>query len=131
MKKVLMSLGLVGLLSVGVGVSAFASTNTTNGGYRNNGTTGVESLMDEGKTFEQAKSEMLKNKYDRVDAAVERGTVTLEEGKKIKEEMKTNSDKCTTPGENRDSHERYGLNKGINGKGNCNGGNCLSSENNK
>ncbi|WP_125153291.1 hypothetical protein [Clostridium rectalis] len=130
MKKALIALGLVGLLSAGVGGTVLASTNVANVGESNK-TTRVESLMDEGKTFEEAKSEMLKEKYDRVDAAVKRGAITLEEGKKIKEDMLTNLDKCTTPGENRNSHERYGLNRGMKGSGKGNVENCVNGGKNK
>lgn len=123
--KSLITLVLAGALTLGGTVFAFASdapvANTFNGGYRQNGTTGVQSLIDEGKTFEEAKAEILEAKYARVDAAVERGTITAERGQEIKEEMKTNSDSCTTPGENQGTHEGYGLNKGLRGNGNGTG----------
>lgn len=121
--KSLLTLVVAGVLTLGGTVLAFAGepvANALNCGFRQNGTTGVQSLIDQGKTFEEAKQEMLKVKYDRVDAAVEAGNITSERGEEIKAEMEENSVTCTTPGENRDSHERYGLGS-ENGTGECNG----------
>ncbi len=118
MKKSLLTLALAGVLTVGGTVMAFADENeVATGGYRQNGTTGVESLIDSGVSFEDAKTQNLERNYGRVDAAVERGTITLEEGQEIKDEMKANSDVCTTPGENQGTHEGYGLNQGLGGNG--------------
>lgn len=120
--KSLITLVVAGALTLGVSVFAFASepvANALNCGFRQNGTTGVQNLIDQGKTFEEAKAEMLEVKYDRVDAAVESGNITAERGQEIKDEMKANSDSCTTPGENRGNSEGYGL--GGNGTGACDG----------
>lgn len=121
--KSLLTLALAGALTLGVSAFAFASEPVSNAlkcGFRQNGTTGIQSLMDEGKTFEEAKAEMLEVKYDRVDAAVESGNITSERGQEIKDEMDANSQTCTTPGENRENCEGYGLGVG-NGTGTCDG----------
>lgn len=122
MKKSIITLGIVGVLTLGGGIIASASetTNTASTcGLGKNGTSYVQQLMNEGKSFEDAKKEILERNYSRVDAAVERGTITKERGEEIKAEMKANSDSCTTPGENKNNHSRYGLNKGLGNKGNC------------
>lgn len=129
MKKSIITLSLIGVLTLGAGTLAFA-TDSTNENSKGNGNKNsgscVQQLVSEGKTFEDAKQEMLTNKYSRVDAAVERGTITKERGEEIKAEMKANSDSCTTPGENKKNHPGYGLNKGLNNKGN---GNCSEVNN--
>ena len=122
MKKSFITLGIVGALTLGGGIIASASetTNTESTcGAGRNGITYVQQLMNEGKSFEDAKKEMLERNYSRVDAAVEKGTITKERGEEIKAEMKANSDSCTTPGANKNNHPRYGLNKGFGNKGNC------------
>ena len=121
--KSLLTLAVAGVLTLGVSVFAFASepvSNALNGCFRQNGTTGVKSLMDQGKSFEEAKAEMLEVKYDRVDASVESGNITAERGQEIKDEMTANSRNCTTPAENRDNCEGYEL-SGGNGTGECDG----------
>lgn len=120
MKKLVLSLVIVGVLTVGVTVSAFADEIVSRG-FRHTGTTAVETLMEEGLTFEEAKSQRLESNLERVDAALERGTITEEEAAKIKVDMESNSSQCTTPGEKQGSHEGYGLNQGLNGKGQGNG----------
>lgn len=122
MKKSILTLGILGVLTLGGSIIASASetTNTESTcGVGRNGTTYVQQLMNEGKSFEDAKKEILERNYSRVDAAVERGTITKERGEEIKAEMKANSNNCTTPGANKNNHPRYGLNKGLGNKGNC------------
>lgn len=120
MKKSFLALTLAGVLAVGGSVLAFADEVATRG-FRQNGTTGVQSLMDEGLTFEEAKAQRLEAKFERVDAAVERGVITSEEAAGIKTEMENNSAQCTTPGENQEECDGYGLNQGLCGNGSGNG----------
>lgn len=124
MKKSLIALAVAGMVTLGGGIAAFANDSSAsapqNKGSQNQ-TTCVQGYMSEGKTFEEAKKLALDSKYARVDAAVEKGTITKERGEEIKAEMKTNSDNCATPGENKGTHKGYGLGKDLNGKGNSNG----------
>lgn len=121
MKKSVLTLALAGILTVGGTVLAFADDTTPQLGFRNNGTTGIQSLIDGGLTFEEAKNQMLETKYERVDAAVENGTITADRAEEIKTEMQANLEDCTTPGEMQGTHDGYGLNAGLGGRGN---GNC-------
>lgn len=124
MKKSLIALAVAGMVTLGGGIAAFAndtSASTTQNKGSQNQTTCVQKYINEGKNFEDAKKLALDSKYARVDAAVEKGTITKERGEEIKAEMKANSDKCTTPGENKGTHKGYGLGKELNGKGNGNG----------
>ena len=52
-----------------------------------NRTTGVQGLMNDGLSFEEAKEEMLNVKLERVDTAVENGVITSERAEEIKNEM--------------------------------------------
>lgn len=117
MKKSVLALALAGVLTVGGSVLAFADEAAVITGFRHKGTTGVQTLMDGGLSFEEAKAERLEQNYARVDAAVERGIITADEGAAIKAEMESNSAACTTPGENQGTHEGYGLNQGLGGNG--------------
>ncbi|SHH95457.1 hypothetical protein SAMN02745196_02052 [Clostridium collagenovorans DSM 3089] len=123
MKKYALILALAGAVTIGGTALTYASdapvpTNTecTNTSIAKNHK-GINKLMKEGLSFEDAKQEILKYKFERVDAAVERGVITAERGEEIKAEMKANSDKCTTPEEFKNLHGGYGLNKGLKGKG--------------
>lgn len=120
MKKSLIALAVAGMVTLGGGIAAFAndsSASTPQNKSSQNQTTCVQKYMSEGKTFEEAKKLALDSKYARIDAAIEKGTITKERGEEIKAEMKSNSDKCTTPGENKGTHKGYGLGKELNGKG--------------
>lgn len=118
MKKSVLTLALAGILTIGGTVIAFADEAIETYQCRVNGTTGVQSLMNEGLSFEEAKDQMLANKFERVDNAVERGTITAERGEEIKAEMEERSESCTTPGEYQENCEGYGLNQGGgNGQG--------------
>lgn len=118
MKKSILTLAIAGVLTVGGTVLAFADNTEALGCFGKNGTTGVQYLMEEeGLTFEEAKTQKLEEKFQRVDAAVERGTVTAEEAVTIKAEMESNSAQCTTPGENKGTCDGYGLNQGLGGNG--------------
>jgi len=80
---------------------------------------------------------MLQEKYERVDAAVERETITAERGEEIKAEMAENSVTCDGTGMNKENKEGYGLNQGLgNGAGQGRGagqgkgagrGNCINN----
>ncbi|WP_252234546.1 hypothetical protein [Clostridium sp. ZS1] len=140
MKKSILTLVLVGVLTISGSVLAFADEISTTSDYKSNGTTGVQTLMDKGLSFEEAKSEMLNVKFERVGKAVENGNITAERGEEIKEEMRTKSETCTTPGENKTNEQGAGLNKASNnsgkfqfGKGKGNGlgmknGLCLNNQ---
>ncbi|AOR24827.1 DUF2680 domain-containing protein [Clostridium taeniosporum] len=139
MKKSILTLALVGILTVSGSVLAFADEMSTS---KSNKTAGVQALIDNGLSFEDAKNEMLNIKFERVDKAVENGNITAERGEEIKEEMRTRSESCTTPGENKINKSGYGLNKASNnsgkfkfgngnGKGNGMGmknGSCLNNQ---
>lgn len=132
MKKSVLVLGLVGILTVGGTVLAFADSATEEKGINGatqNKTTAIEALMETGVSFEDAKAKSLETKYQAVDKKVELGEITVEEGQEIKDTLKARTDACTTPGENRGS-EDCGLNLGLgngqgkglgNGQGNGNG----------
>ncbi|WP_346885962.1 hypothetical protein [Clostridium sp. UBA4395] len=136
MKKSMIALALVGVITASGATMAFADENL-GGAFRNNGATQVQSLVEEGKTLEDAKEIMLQEKYERVDAAVERGTITSERGEEIKAEMAENSTTCDGAGINRENKEGYGLNQGLgNGAGQGRGagqgkgagrGNCINN----
>jgi len=136
MKKSMIALALVGVITASGATMAFAEENL-GGAFRNGGATQVQSLVEEGKTLEDAKKIMLQEKYERVDAAVERGTITAERGEKIKAEMAENSDTCDGTSMNRENKEGYGLNQGLgNGAGQGRGagqgkgagrGNCINN----
>ena len=121
MRKIAVAVALAGVLTVigtvGGTVSALADDTVEVRGFRHNETTRVERLMEEGLTFEEAKNERLEENVERVEQAVEEGTITDEEGNKIRTEMEKNLAECTTPGENRGAHEGYRLNKGSEGNG--------------
>lgn len=121
MKKSVLTLLLAGVLTIGGTVVAFADDIAPILNCNQNGTTGVQSLMNDGLSFEEAKEQMLNVKLERVDTAVENGVITSERAEEIKNEMEVNSESCTTPGENRGTYEGYGLNQGTKGNGNCDG----------
>lgn len=121
MKKSILTLALAGILTVGGTVMAFAEELEPMRGNRNNGTTGVQQLINDGATFEEAKAIKLEEKFERVDAAVENGTISAERAVEIKDEMEAKSAECTTPGERACDGEGYGLNQGLNGNGKCDG----------
>lgn len=130
MKKSMIALALVGVITVGGATMAFADENL-GGAFRNGETTKVQSLIEEGKTLEESREIMLQEKYERVDAAIERGTITTERGDEIKAEMTENSATCDGTGINRENKEGYGLNQGLgNGAGQGKGvgrGNCKNN----
>lgn len=121
MKKYALILALAGAITIGGSALTYASDAPTVTENTNTSVVakhkGINKLISEGYSFEDAKQEMLKYKFEKVDAAVERGVITAERGEEIKAEMKANSDKCTTPEEFKATHGHYGLNKGLNGKG--------------
>ncbi|GAA0779139.1 hypothetical protein GCM10008908_37190 [Clostridium subterminale] len=112
MKKSMIALALVGVITVGGATMAFADENL-GGAFRNGGTTKVQSLIEEGKTLEESREIMLQEKYERVDAAIERGTITTERGDEIKAEMTENSATCDGTGINKENKEGYGFNQGL------------------
>ncbi len=136
MKKSMLALALIGVITASGVTMAFADENL-GGSFRNGGATQVQSLVEEGKTLEEAKKIMLQEKYERIDAAVERGTITSERGEEIKTEMAENSATCDGAGINRENKEGYGLNQGLgNGAGEGRGagqakgtgrGNCINN----
>ncbi len=136
MKKSMIALALVGVITASGATMAFAEENL-GGAFRNGGATQVQSLVEEGKILEDAKKIMLQEKYERVDAAVERGTITAERGEEIKAEMAENSATCDGNSMNRENKEGYGLNQGLgNGAGQGRGagqgkgagrGNCINN----
>lgn len=120
MKKSILVLLLSGVLTVGGTLVAFADDISERFNCSENKTTGVQCLINEGMTVEEAKEEMLNRKFERVDKAAEEGTITSERAEEIKNRMKSNSEACTTPGEGRANGEGYGLNKETNCCGDCN-----------
>lgn len=121
MKKSVLTLLLAGVLTIGGTVIAFADDIAPMLNCNQNRTTGVQGLMNDGLSFEEAKEEMLNVKLERVDTAVENGVITSERAEEIKSEMEVNSESCTTPGENRENNQGYGLNQRRNGNGSCDG----------
>lgn len=121
MKKSVLTLLLAGILTIGGTVVAFADDIAPILNCNQNGTKGVKSLMNDGLSFEEAKEKMLNVKLERVDTAVENGSITSERGEEIKSEMEFNSEACTIPGENRGTNEGYGLNQRAKGNGKCDG----------
>lgn len=131
MKKSIITLTMAGMLAVGGSVIAFADDayryycNTRENSY-------VKSIMEEeGVTFEEAKDIMLNNKVERIDALVDKGALTSEEGESIKVEIEENIENCDVQGENRQEGNGYGLGLG-NGSGNGYGrgmrnGSCRSN----
>lgn len=122
MKKSIVTLTLAGMLAVGGSVLAFADdAYRYYCNYRDN--SAVESIMEEeGVTFEEAKEIMLNKKTERIDALVEKGALTSEEGDSIKVEIEDNIENCDVPGENRQEGNGYGLGLGNgNGQGFGNG----------
>lgn len=117
MKKSFLTLALAGVLAVGGTVLVFADGTEVVSCFGRNESNGVQVLMDEGLTFEEAKAQRLEEKFERVDAAVERGGITSEEAAGIKAEMESNSAQCTTPGEKQEECNGYGLNQGACGNG--------------
>lgn len=141
MKKSFLVLTLVGILTVGGSVMAFADDTKVNS-ENNNAKTKIETLMEEGASFEEAKSTMLKSKLERVDEALKNRTITQERADEIKTEITERVGNCTTPGENKGEKPKYGLNKNMKqngngiGKGNGNkngagmgskGGQCINN----
>lgn len=118
MKKSLLTLALAGVLTIGATVLASADEVQVRNG---NEECSVQSLVDGGLTFEEAKAQSLEERFARVDNAVANGSITAERGEEIKAEMKAKSDTCTTPGENKGDCEGYGLNQGLGGNGACDG----------
>lgn len=126
MKKSIITLGLVGVLTLGLSASAFASDASTPQStckFNENKITCVEKLMNEGKTFEEAKTTALENRYSKIDAAVEKGKITAEKATELKNETKEKFDACTSVEEFKELHQQFNLNKELNGnkKGNKNG----------
>lgn len=113
MKKTFLVLSLLGVFVLGTTQLAFAGEVGSKG-------VGIKKLMEQGLTFDQAKSQKLEEKFSRVDAAVARAVITPERAIEIKAEMQAKSDSCTTPEEFKANKENYGLNKGLN-KGNGQG----------
>ena len=116
MKKSLLILTVAGMLTIGGSVLAFAEDSATEVNTNNNCTSQVQNYMNSGLSFEEAKEKALGNKFERVDVAIERGTISAEEGAEIKEEMQVNSDNCEETNQNCNG-SGYGLNQGINGRG--------------
>lgn len=117
MKKKLFGLMLTGALLLGGAKVVSAAEFGNNTGYRNNNTTGVQSLVDGGASLEEAKQTMLDSKFERIDAAVERGVITQERADEIKAEITERSANCTGSGKDKSERPRYGLNKGLGGNG--------------
>lgn len=122
MKKSILALSLTCVLVIGGSTLTFAANNLPMNKNINNTNTKVETLMDSGLSFEDAKKSVLDDKLKRVDDALENGTITEERAAEIKKDMIERSSTCTTPGENKSEKPNYGLNKGLrgNGKGSCN-----------
>ena len=87
MKKSVLTLLLAGVLTIGGTVIAFADGIAPMLNCNQNRTTGVQGLMNDGLSFEEAKEEMLNVKLERVDTAVENGVITSERAEEIKNEM--------------------------------------------
>lgn len=87
MKKSVLTLLLAGVLTIGGTVIAFADDIAPMLNCNQNRTTGVQGLMNDGLSFEEAKEEMLNVKLERVDTAVENGVITSERAEEIKNEM--------------------------------------------
>lgn len=68
---------------------------------RSSGKTMFDLAKDKGITAEQFKSAMVEEKVKAIDAAVEEGTISKEDGEKFKAAIKENSANCTTPGQMR------------------------------
>lgn len=120
MKKSILALTLAGALTLGGSILAFASddavTKSNDNSYKTTGVTRVQSLINEGKTFEEAKAEMLQVKFEKIDELVSKGTITKERGEEIKAQLKERSESCTTPGENKGENKGgYGLQLGKDG----------------
>ncbi|WP_053954848.1 hypothetical protein [Inediibacterium massiliense] len=69
--------------------------------------------------------ERMTQKNAHIDELVKNGEITKEEGDQYKKVIEERMKECTTPGENRDQHERLGLGFGKGqGKGNGQGRGC-------
>lgn len=120
MKKTILTLALAGVLTIGGTVLAFANESVETGGIREaNKVTKVQELVNSGMSVEDAKSQMMNEKFDRIDEAVINGDMTEEDGNALMARIKERSEICTAFGEGKIDGEGLGLEicKG-NGKGN-------------
>lgn len=113
MKKSIITVCLAGVLTLGLSVAAFASDSPTpqsNSKFKENKVSCVQKLMNDGKTFDEAKQEMLQKASAKIDDAVKNGKMTADEATKIKDDMKAKSDACTSPDQFKGLHEKNKLN---------------------
>lgn len=88
------------------------------------GKTPYELAAEKGMTEDQIKTAMLEEKTQAVDEAVNKGTITKEEGETLKAKLKTNIANCTGNfGRVRGYGQGRGLGRGMMGNGQCRFGN--------
>ncbi|KMT20984.1 hypothetical protein [Clostridium cylindrosporum] len=119
MKKLILSLGAVGILSLGIfNMGGFQSASASvadnapkTASYGNCG--GVKSYIDQGLSFEEAKKKMLDVKFANIDKSVKEGTMTKQQGDYLKAKIKERSSTCTTPGQNKGKGMGLGQGMGL------------------
>jgi ribosomal protein S20 len=76
---------------------------------RNSGKTLYDLAEEKGMSQDQIKSSMLDERYKAIDEAVNKGTITREEGEKLKAVLKANIENCTL---NFGQRQGYGMGQG-------------------
>ncbi|MEG0371820.1 MAG: hypothetical protein RR515_01715 [Clostridium sp.] len=122
MKKSIISLGAIGVLSLGIfGFSALPNayaaenlTPKTSCSMKSSGN--VMSLMEEGLSFEDAKKKNIEIKFSNIDKSVKNGSLTPEKAAELKKQIQEKSKNCTTPGQNKKGNcSRSGQGKNVSG----------------
>ncbi|MCM8711678.1 hypothetical protein M2651_11690 [Clostridium sp. SYSU_GA19001] len=81
---------ITNILKSKLGLSDAEITNSTNSGK-----TLYNLAIEKGMTQEQLKTALLEERTKAIDEVVVKGTITKEEGEKLKENLKTNMQNCT------------------------------------
>jgi polyhydroxyalkanoate synthesis regulator phasin len=110
-----------------------SDTDITNA--RNSGKTLYDLAAEKGITQEEFKAALLNEKTKAIDAAVENGTITKEEGETLKANLRTNMDNCTGNfgqgrGFNQGQGRGRGQGQGMMGFGQGRGNGCQYFTNN-
>lgn len=128
-KKSIISLLLVGVLTIGGSVFAYASSNQGNGG---SGATYVQKLVNDGLTLEEARATALNTKLEKIDAQVQNGALSQEEGNSLKDTIQTNYENCDGSNyQNQSKENKTGKMLGVNKNQSRNGKNNADCQNNQ